>query len=315
MGAPQPSQSSSSPSHAPRTQVARKAPPGLSQRWISASSPACSARGTWMMEWKATTASKLAGSKSRLLMSALTYSPAGTCRLASSSCLAETSTPVTAKRRASQRVARPPRSPGPARPRRREGRGSGSPTLPALSGRSHISWPEIVRPHDRSPLLPPVCALPSTGGYAAVHDHARPDAGGRLVGGEVGGHRGYLLWGDEPAVRLAGLHVGTGGFGVLVAAGYAGDPGRIHRAGGYAVDPHALLHVVYGRRPRHRDDGALRRAVDGPVRDPHEGRYRRHVDDGPPSGPPYGGGGGLFSQQGSPYADDPHPPVVLLFCL
>src|ERR671910_1375172 len=311
MGAPQPSQSSSSPSHAPRTQVARKAPPGLSQRWISASSPACSARGTWMMEWKATTASKLAGSKSRLVMSALTYSPAGTCRLASSSCLAVTSTPVTAKRRASQRVARPPRSPGPARPRRREGRGSGSPTLPALSGRPRLLWPDIVRPHDRSPLLPPVCALPSTGGYAAVHDHARPDAGGRLVGGEVGGHRGYLLGGDEPFVRLAGLHVRAGLLGVVVAARDAGDPGCVHRPWRYAVDPDALLDVVYSRGPREREDRALRRAVDGPVRDPYEGRHRGHVDDRSSPRVPYGGDGAPFPPERPPHADVHHPVVVL----
>src|SRR5215207_5115317 len=110
----------------------------------------------------------------------------------------------------------------------------------------------------------------STGGHAAVHDHARPDAGGRLVGGEVGGHRGYLLRGDEPAVRLAGLHVRAGLFGVVVAGGDAGDPGRVHRARGYAVDPHALRDVVYGRRPREREDRALRRAVDGTVLDPPE---------------------------------------------
>src|ERR687893_3223423 len=121
----------------------------------------------------------------------------------------------------------------------------------------------------------------STGGHAAVHDHARPDAGGRLVGGEVGGHRGYLLGGDEPAVRLAGLHVRARLFGVVVARGYAGDPGRVHRPGSYAVDPHALLDVVYGRGPREREDRTLRRAVDGPVLEPYEGRHRGHVDDRP----------------------------------
>ena len=61
--------------------------------------------------------------------------------------------------------------------------------------------------HDRIPT--PQCdgGPRSTGRHAPVHDHARPYRRGRLVGGEVGGHRGDLLRRDEPAVRLAGLHV------------------------------------------------------------------------------------------------------------
>src|SRR5918999_5305652 len=83
--------------------------------------------------------------------------------------------------------------------------------------------------------------LLSAGGHAAVHDHARPDDGASLVGGEVGGHRGDLLRGYEPAVGLAGLHSLARLFGVVVAGGDAGDPGRVHRARRYTVDPYPFL--------------------------------------------------------------------------
>src|SRR5215217_8053371 len=152
----------------------------------------------------------------------------------------------------------------------------------------------------------------STGGHTAVHDHARPDAGGRLVRGEVGGHRGYFLWGDKPIVRLASLHVGAGLVRVGVAGCYTGDPGRVHGSRDYAVDPHALLDVVYGRRPREREDRALRRAVDGAVRDPHEGSHRGHVDYRPSPRVLYDRDGVLHPEEGSPYADVHHPLVVFL---
>src|ERR671910_2522649 len=85
--------------------------------------------------------------------------------------------------------------------------------------------------------------LLSPGGHAAVYDHARPDGGARLVGGEVGGHRGNLLRGHEPAVGLAGLHPLARLFGIVVAGGDAGNPGRVHRARGDTVDPHTLFYV------------------------------------------------------------------------
>src|ERR671916_1735703 len=87
--------------------------------------------------------------------------------------------------------------------------------------------------------------LLSAGGHATVHDHARPDGGASLVGGEVGGHRGDLLRRYEPAVGLAGLHSLARLFGVIVAGGDGGDPGGVPRAPGGSVDPHALSYLVY----------------------------------------------------------------------
>src|SRR5215207_1211561 len=224
MAAPHPSQSPSSPSHSPTDRVARKGPPGFSQRWMFSSSVRCPARGTWMMEWRASTA----------------------------------------------------------------------------------------RPSGRNPPRRRACALLSPGGHPAVYDHARADDGGRLVRGEVGGHRGYLLRGDEPAVRLAGLHPGARLLWVVVAGGDARDPGCIDRPRRYAVDPHALFDVVYGRRAGKRQNTALRGAVGGPVRDPDERRYGGDVDHRPPSGLPYGGDGVLHPQEGPLEVHVHHPvPVVL----
>src|ERR671917_770090 len=152
----------------------------------------------------------------------------------------------------------------------------------------------------------------STGGDAAVHDHARPDRRGRLVGGEVGGHRGYLLGGDEAAVRLAGLHLGPRFLGVVVACGDAVDPGRVHRAGRDAVDPYALGDVVYGRRSREGEDPALGRAVGGPVRYAHEGRDRGDVHDRASPRAPHGGDGVLDPEEGS-LEVHVHLPVPVLF--
>src|SRR5918998_1218032 len=122
---------------------------------------------------------------------------------------------------------------------------------------------------------------------AAVHDHARPDGGASLVRGEVGGHRGDLLRGYEPAVGLAGLHSLARLFGVIVAGGDASDPGCIHRARGDAVDPHPLTYVVYGRRPRERENATLRGRVGGPVVQAHQSGDGGHVDDGTTSGVPH----------------------------
>src|SRR3712207_4073691 len=123
----------------------------------------------------------------------------------------------------------------------------------------------------------------SPGGHAAIYDHARPDDGARLLGGEVGGHRGYLLRRDQPAVGLAGLHALARLFGVLVVGCDAGDPGRVHGPRRDAVDPHTLLYVVYGCRPREREDAALAGRVGRPVVQAHQGGDGGHVNDRPRS--------------------------------
>src|SRR5918997_4241531 len=157
--------------------------------------------------------------------------------------------------------------------------------------------------------------LLSAGCHAAVHDHARPDGGASLVRGEVGGHRGDLLRGYEPAVGLAGLHSLARLFGVVVAGGDAGDPGCVHRARGDAVDPHALSYVVYGRRPRERENAALRGRVGCPVVQAHQSGDGGHVDDGTASGVPHRRYGVLHPEERPFEAHIEHHVPVLFRCL
>jgi hypothetical protein len=77
------------------SEVREQTPSVLSHRAIDLNSPTCSARGTWMSEYDATAASKLATAKSDVVTSPWMKRAAGTFFLASSICRVETSTPVT----------------------------------------------------------------------------------------------------------------------------------------------------------------------------------------------------------------------------
>src|SRR5918997_4566942 len=154
--------------------------------------------------------------------------------------------------------------------------------------------------------------MDSTGGHTPVHDHARPDARGRLIRGQIRGHRGYLLRGYEPAVRLSTLHTSTRLLWIVVACGDAGDPGRIHCAWRDAVDPYALGDVVYGRRLRQGQDGALRGAVGSPIRDTDERRDGGYVDDRTSPRVPHGGDCVLHPEKGSLEVDGHEALPVLI---
>src|SRR5919112_1355651 len=157
--------------------------------------------------------------------------------------------------------------------------------------------------------------LLSAGGHAAVHDHASTHHGVGLIGGEVRGHRGDFFGRNQAAVGLSGLHLLAGVVGVFVAGGDARHPRCVDRAGGDAVDAHALFYVVYRRRPRKREDASLRGTVGRTIGNPNQGGDGGHVYYRPATGLLYGRYGVLHPEEGALQAHVQHQVPVFFYGL